>query len=152
RCLTVDPAERYATAAQLAFDLQHPDAVALTARAERRERDGPVAVWLRRLRAPKRALPRRRTVAGLLTRAPIIVVALDLAPEAEGLREVLATEVGRVLATAPGARLACLNVLKISRITIDPDVDAQGRNLHLQRLIALRHWARVLPVAAERIT
>jgi nucleotide-binding universal stress UspA family protein len=152
RCLAVDPADRYATAAQLAFDLQHPEAVTLTARAERRERDGPVAVWMRRMRAPKRALPRRRTVAGQLTRAPIIVVALDLAPEAEGLREALGVAVRRLLATEPGARLACLNILKVSRLAIDPEVDAQGRNLHLQRLVALRHWARALPVAGERIT
>src|SRR5262245_617129 len=151
RCLAVDPAERYATAAQLAFDLQHPDQVPLTARAERRERDGPFAVLLRRLRTPKQALPRRRSVSGLLARAPIIVAALDLAPEAEGLREALAVAVSRVLATVPGARLACINVLKTSRITLDPDVDAQGRTLHLQRLAALRHWARELPVAAGRL-
>jgi nucleotide-binding universal stress UspA family protein len=152
RCLAVDPAERYATAAQLAFDLQHPEAVPLTARAERRERDGAITVWLRRMRAPKRALPRRRTVSGLLARAPIIMVALDLAPEAEGLREALAVAVRRLLTTEPGARLACLNVLKVSRLAIDPEVDAQGRNLHLQRLVALRHWARVLPGGGERIT
>jgi len=152
RCLAVEPAERYATAAQLAFDLQHPDQVPLTARAERRERDGQLAVLLRRLRAPKKALPRRRTVAGVLARAPIIMVALDLAPEAQGLREALVVAVRRVLATEPGARLACVNVLKVSRIMIDPEVDAQGRNLHLQRLVELRHWARRLPVAGERIT
>src|SRR5262249_61797620 len=87
RCLAVDPAERYATAAQLAFDLQHPEAVQLTARAERRERDGTIAVLLRRLRAPKRAMPRRRSVAGALTRAPIILGALALAPGAERARD-----------------------------------------------------------------
>jgi nucleotide-binding universal stress UspA family protein len=152
RCLAVDPAERYATAAQLAFDLQHPDQVPLTARAERRERDGPITVWLRRLRAPKQVARRRRSVSGLLAHAPIIMVALDLAPEAESLREALAVAVRRVLAAEPGARLACLNVLRTSRLTIDPDVDAQGRSLHLQRLVALRHWARVLPAAGERIT
>jgi serine/threonine protein kinase len=34
-CLEVDPRERYATAAQLALDMEHPDQVQLTARAER---------------------------------------------------------------------------------------------------------------------
>src|SRR5262249_11550001 len=131
RCLAVNPAERYATAAQLAFDLQHPDQVPLTARAERRERDGALTVLLRWLRAPKQASQRRRSVSGLLANAPIIMVALDLAPEAEGLREALAVATQRVFTTVPGARLACLNVLKVSRITIDQDVDAQGRNLHL---------------------
>jgi nucleotide-binding universal stress UspA family protein len=152
RCLAVDPAERYATAAQLAFDLQHPDQVPLTARATRRERDGPVAVALRWLRAPKTAPLRRHDVSTLLARAPIIMVAIDLAPHAEGLRDALTIAVRRVLATEPGARLACVNVLKTSRIGLDPVVDAQGRNPHLQRLVELRHWARPLPAATERIT
>jgi nucleotide-binding universal stress UspA family protein len=68
------------------------------------------------------------------------------------LRSALAVVVRRLLVTEPQARLACVNVQRISRITIDSDVDAQGRNLHLQRLIALKHWARTLPAAADRIT
>src|SRR3982074_3242483 len=44
RCLEVDPAARYATAAQLAFDLQHPAPVRLTRPAGPRGRDGPVGV------------------------------------------------------------------------------------------------------------
>jgi eukaryotic-like serine/threonine-protein kinase len=152
RCLAVDPAERYATAAQLAFDLQHPDQVLLTARAEARERDGLVTVALRWLRARRQGPLPRRSVAGLLARAPIIMVAIDLSPDAEGLRGALAVAVRRVLATEPNARLACVNVLKVSRIAIDTDVDEQGRNLHLQRLVALKHWARALPPAVEKIT
>jgi len=152
RCLAVDPAERYATAAQLAFDLQHPDQVPLTARAAARERDGPVTVALRWLRARRQGPLPRRSVARLLSHAPIIMVAIDLAPDAESLRGALAVAVRRVLATEPEARLACVNVLKTSRIAIDPEVDEQGRNLHLQRLVALKHWARALPATAEKIT
>jgi nucleotide-binding universal stress UspA family protein len=152
RCLAVDPAERYATAAQLAFDLQHPDQVPLTARATWRERDRPLTVVLRWLRARRQGPLPRRAVAGLLAQAPIIMAAIDLAPNAEGLRGALAVAVRGLLVTEPQARLACVNVLKGSRVTIDPDVDAQGRNLHLQRLIALKHWARALPAAADRIT
>ena len=152
RCLEVDPAKRYQTAAQLAFDLQHPDEVTLTARASRLERDGGMTVLMRWLRAPKRAPPRRRTLSGLLAGAPIVMAAIDLAPDAAGLREALAATLRRVLATAPGARLACVNVLKGPQGVIDTAVDAQGRNVHLQRLVALKHWARALPVAADRIT
>ena len=36
RCLEVDPARRHPTAAQLAFDLQHPQQVEVTARGRRR--------------------------------------------------------------------------------------------------------------------
>jgi nucleotide-binding universal stress UspA family protein len=80
------------------------------------------------------------------------MAAIDLAPDAAGLREALAATVRRVLATAPGARLACVNVLKGPQVMIDTPVDAHGRNVHLQRLVALKHWARALPVAPDRIT
>ena len=39
RCLEIEPVWRYPTAAQLAFDLGHPDQVKLTARSERLKRD-----------------------------------------------------------------------------------------------------------------
>jgi eukaryotic-like serine/threonine-protein kinase len=151
-CLEVDPNARYGTAAQLAFDLQHPDHVALSKRAERIGRDGPVTVFRRWLR--NRSLPpiRRRSVSGLLSRAPIIMVAIDLSPEAEALSEALTAAVQRVLLTAPSARLACVNVMKSSVMKPDPMQDAHGRNPHLQRLIELKHWARVFPIAQNRVT
>jgi len=152
RCLEVDPDARYATAAQLAFDLQHPAQVALTERAARSERDGPLTVAMRWLRARQAEPVRRPHVAGLLSRAPIIMAAIDLTPGAEELSEALAVAVRRVLATEPGARLACVNVRRISRISLDADVDEQGRHPHLQRLVEIKHWARSLPIAADRIT
>jgi nucleotide-binding universal stress UspA family protein len=125
--------------------------VTLTERAHRSQRDGFLTVALRRLRAPKRS-PQPRSVSGVLARAPIIMVAIDLAPEAADLSDALSIAVRRVLATEPDARLACVNVLRTSRIGLDPLVDEQGRNPHLQRLVELKHWARTLPVAPERIT
>jgi nucleotide-binding universal stress UspA family protein len=96
--------------------------------------------------------PARRSVAGQLARAPIIMAAIDLTPGHEGLSEAIALTVSRLLATEPGARLACVNVMKTSLLTIDPTEDAEGRSIHLQRLVALKHWARSLPVPAERLT
>jgi eukaryotic-like serine/threonine-protein kinase len=144
RCLEIDPAHRYGSAAQLAFDLQHPDHVPLTGRSARRSRDGIVPVTMRWLRA-RHGQPRRgNSVAGQLSRAPIIMAAVDLSPDAEPLAQALASTVGRLLATEPGARVTCVNVLKLSRLAIDPTEDAEGRNRHLQRLIELKHWARHL--------
>ncbi|MGM3366975.1 hypothetical protein ACS212_22940, partial [Escherichia coli] len=45
RCLEIDPAARDPTAAQLAFDLGHPEQVKLTARAQRLKRDPLSTVW-----------------------------------------------------------------------------------------------------------
>ncbi|MBV8744038.1 MAG: universal stress protein [Xanthobacteraceae bacterium] len=152
RCLEVDPDRRYATAAQLAFDLQHPGEVVLTRRAERLHRDGFLTVLLRRLRASRAPAPlRRKSVSGMLAGAPIVVAAIDLngdTPSTDALRDA----VRRVLVTDPSARLACVHVLKTARLAIDPWEDAQGRNLHLQRMIELKHWARALPIDPTRIT
>ena len=153
RCLEVDPAARYTTAAQLAFDLQHPDHVALTQRATRLRHDGPLTVARRWLRAKRNSPPRlRRTLMSHLASAPIVLAAIDLAPGHQALRAALALAVRRVLATEPNARLVCVNVLKISRLAPDELEDAQGRNPHLGRLVEMKHWARSIPGAPERIT
>jgi len=151
RCLEVNPNDRYATAAQLAFDLQHPELVTLTQRAERLQRDRPLTVFRRWNRARRTQPIRRRSVSGMLARAPIIMVAIDLSPEAEALSEALSVAVRRVLLTEPSARLACVNVMKTSMGLHDP-TEMQGRHPHLQRLIELKHWARALPIAESRMT
>src|SRR5262249_58385635 len=48
RCLEIEPAWRYPTAAQLAFDLGHSGEVKLTARSEKAQRDPLTTVWRRR--------------------------------------------------------------------------------------------------------
>ena len=153
RCLEVDPAARPQTAADLAFALRNPECVILTARAERMQRDGIAQVFTRWLRSGQSAFPPpQRSVATQLARAPIILAAVDLAPGHEALSEAVASAVARLIATEPGARLACINVLKGSLLAIDPTEDAQGRSVQLQRLIELKHWARNVALPAERIT
>ena len=44
----------------------------------------------------------------------------------------------------PSARLACLNVLKQGRLTIDFTLDEHGHNRQIDRLVGLRHWAEPL--------
>jgi eukaryotic-like serine/threonine-protein kinase len=151
-CLEVDPNARYASAAQLAFDLEHPEHVALTDRAERMWRDHSIAVFRRWLRARRMQPVRRRSLSRILSQAPIIMVAIDLAPEAEQLRGALATAVRRLLTAESASRLACVYVRKTSVMRPDPLEDERGRNPHLQGLIELKHWARLLPIEEKRIT
>ncbi len=152
RCLEIDPNARYATAAQLRFDLLHPLQVGLTKRAHRADRDSLFAVAMRRFAAHRPQPARRRNLAAVITRAPIIMAAVDLSPEGEALDEQLVQALRRLLATDPGARLACVNVLRTHRLTLDPLEDEKGRNPHLQRLVELKHWARLLPISSDRIT
>src|SRR3954453_19581844 len=81
RCLDVDADQRPATAAELAFALRNPECVLLTGRATRTRRDGMMKVATRWLSARQPRPPReRRSVAGQLARAPIIMAAVDLTP------------------------------------------------------------------------
>jgi nucleotide-binding universal stress UspA family protein len=116
-------------------------------------RDGVFTVGWRRLRTARNPPPKRRlALTSHLAQAPIVLAAIDLDPGHEALSDALAFAVHRVLATEPNARLACVNVLKIARIALDKLEDAQGRNPHLGRLVELKHWARAIPIAPERIT
>ncbi|MEO3470230.1 bifunctional serine/threonine-protein kinase/universal stress protein [Roseomonas sp. CAU 1739] len=151
RCLEVKPDRRYPTAAQLAFDLRHPDRVALTDRAQKMRRDGFLTVLRRRLR-PETAEPRAFATARQVHSAPIIAVALNFALGDELLEGALRDQVMRLLGNRPGARVACLNVLKTTLLTVDTTLDDQGRNRHVQRLVELRHWARSIGLGEGRLT
>jgi serine/threonine protein kinase len=152
RCLEVEPAWRYPTAAQLAFDLAHPGQLKLTARSERTKRDPWTTVLRRRFNTDLQRAQTKPALAAHLASAPIVAVAVDLDEESAALKEALRMTAGRMLATLPSARLACLNVLRQGRITIDTTLDAQGHNKHLDRLVALRHWAQPLALEESRLT
>jgi nucleotide-binding universal stress UspA family protein len=152
RCLEIDPVWRHPTASQLAFDLAYPDQVKLTARSERVKRDPIGTVWRRRFNGNVTPSRRKSDVAAQLASGPIVAVALDTAEASPALNEALRVTTGRILATLPSARLACLNVLKLGRVTLDRTLDEQGNNKHIDRLVTLRHWASPLKLDESRLT
>jgi protein-serine/threonine kinase len=151
-CLEVNPDWRYPSATRVAFDLQNPAQVNLTARAERMKRDGLGTVLKRRFNEDYARPVRREQVASLEADAPIVAVAIDLSETAAAISATLRVTVAHVLETVPGARLACLNVLKQGVITLDQSLDEEGRNKHLQRLVELRHWAEPLKLPEGRVS
>jgi eukaryotic-like serine/threonine-protein kinase len=152
RCLEIEPVWRHPTASQLAFDLAHPDQVKLTARSERLQRDRLGTVWRRRFNGNVTPSKPKSDLAAQLASGPIVAVALDTAEPSRELNEALRVTAERILATLPAARLACLNVLKLGRITIDRTLDDEGNNKHVDRLVALRHWAQPLKLDDNRLT
>lgn len=153
RCLEVDPDARLPNAAQLAFDLQHPEQVSLTERADRERRDGRVAVakrWFRSLGVEPAPPGTERTA--IARDAPLVMVALDTRQQDAELDAALNDLVQRIVQTTPGARLACVTVMRVARIGMDSNLDEAGRNRHVKRLVALRHWARALQLPDHRIT
>ena len=90
--------------------------------------------------------------ADQLASSPILVVAIDTMETSGLLNEALRVTAERILATLPSARLACLNVLKLGLVTIDRTLDEKGNNKHVDRLVALRHWASSLNLDESRLT
>jgi serine/threonine protein kinase len=152
RCLEPDPSRRPASAAQLAFDLRNPEAIALGPRAAKLKRDA----WSKRVqrRFHPDFQPRlHRKAAALPQRdAPIVAVALDLDDMSKEMSAALLDMVGRLLAIRPNARIACLNVLRSSLLRQDNTLDREGRNKHVQRLLELRHWSAPLALPEYRLT
>ena len=154
RCLAPNPDARHPTAAQLAFDLTHPQSVQLSARATKLKRDR----WSERVKrkyhpAAFRPTPvRDRATEAKLSSAPIVAVAVDLAESHKDLSDALRVTVQRIMSTVPDARLAVLNVRKQNLIAIDNSLDEEGRSIHVQRLVALKDWARPIGMPGERVS
>ena len=146
RCLEVDPDKRHPSAAQLALDLRNPIAVALTSRSQRMQGSGRFSQW-RRWFASIGAEPRTAQAGEQLARSPITMVALDVSVSPPELLEQIRDATRRAVQTSPGARLACVGVMKTARLAMDELTDREGRSLHVKQLVALKAWARPLAQA-----
>lgn len=153
RALEVDPSRRYQSAAQLIFDLTHPAQVKLTDRSRKTVPDGRMAV-LRRRWAMRRfkGFPPPPSISSQISKAPVIMVAVDLSPDMEPLSQQLLIAIQRMLIIQPDARVACVNVIKTNRIGIDPTTTEDGDHLHVARLVALRAWADDIDLPEDRLT
>ena len=152
RCLEIEPVWRPPSASQLAFELCHSDQVKLTARSERLKRDPMSTVLRRRFNRGLTQPKPKSNLAAQLASCPIVAIALDTGEGAVALNEAMRVTAGRILATLPSARLACLNVLKLGRITIDRTLDEHNNNKHIDRLVMLRHWASALKLDDNRLS
>ncbi|QPF74568.1 protein kinase [Roseateles sp. DAIF2] len=141
-CLEVKPERRYQSAAQLALDLQRPQCMALSARAHKLQRSGLLTAFKRWFFALGSEPRREATVDEQLSRSPIIMAAVDTQSATPALLERLQEAARRLVQAEPGARLACVSVMKTARIGMDELTDSDGRSLHVKQLIALKHWAR----------
>lgn len=153
RCLEVDRSRRYADAAKVAFDLRHPEQVVV---ARHRRSTAPPGLGKRMLaRFQKRdeaeilgPPTRERRKAG----PSIILVAVDLSGEYDQLAEAILAETRRLLAAREDSWLACLTVLRTEIIRETQSVDEHGRSAYINRLVALKDWARPLHLHEDRVS
>lgn len=150
-CLEIETGKRYATAAQVAFDLTHPNDVPLSGRAARLKRAG-LSVIVRRWWRSLRVKPGTSAVpTAHLAQASQILVAFDPGSGQEALRREILEAARRATVADANCRIMCATVL-------EPDISTEQEtghelidSLHTQRLVELHHWAAELHLPAHRL-
>jgi nucleotide-binding universal stress UspA family protein len=140
RCLAPEAAQRYPSAAHLAFDLQHPQQVRVSARGDALRPLGLWAHagrWLRAQRMRERPSPPPQR---LISEVPIVLVAVPPEGASDAMLYALRQAAQRALGTRPGARLACVTVVLRSSTEATHDPGGARRRYMAQ----LQHWAQPL--------
>jgi len=152
RCLEVEPENRYATAAQVAFDLTHPDQVAVTERGRRLRSAGMARRFVRMLRAGRHG-PATVSVSAPRDAAGRIVMAAVATQHTNDQRsEALRTELRRLVRPGDDGRLACVAIIRPGAEMGPGDVEASPTNQRIKHLVILRHWSESLGLPPAQLT
>ena len=143
RCLEPVAANRYPSAAHLAFDLTHPGQVKVTDRGRKLE---PTRFWVhfkRWLRAAGMQYQPSPVPAQLVDDVPIVMVAVPHKDASDATLYSLRQAVGRSLGIRPGARLACVTVISSGQSSASSNENSETQ-VHRRYLGMLRDWAQPL--------
>lgn len=143
RCLEPAAAQRYPSAAHLAFDLAHPGQVQVSARGRKTQ---PTSFWTHTKRWFKAAGMHYQPsplVSEQISQVPIVMVALPYENASDATLYSLRQATQRSLGLRPGARLACVTVIPDS--LSNSGEDARSETSVQRRYLAWLHeWARAL--------
>jgi len=151
-CLEIDARDRYASAAEVAFDLANPAQVALTERASRDRRTGWPSLfrrWLRARHFEPAPCPPPSTRVGP---APIMLVAIGAGPQDEAFFDVLRDAARRFIAAEDRHRVACVTVVPPAATLSGERYEDTATGRHIKHLVNLRRWAKPLQMPEERLT
>ena len=151
-CLEADNRKRYASAAEVAFDLANPAQVPRTERASRSARTGWLQTFGRRMSVGSFEPAPCPPLSSQAAPAPIVLVALAFGPDDEALYEALRGAVRRLCGSDGRCRIACATVVPPAAALTGEGDAATATGRHIRHLVELRRWARPLELAEERLT
>jgi serine/threonine protein kinase len=149
RCLAPEAAQRYPSAAHLAFDLRHPAHVNVTERGRNTTGTGFYTHFKRWIKAAGKHYQPSPLPVQVIKEAPIVLVAIAHQDVSETLLNALRVAVAQSMGTHPGARLACVTVIKPSQTSTTQD-DSSETRVHRRYLARLHHWAQPLVQAGHQ--
>jgi len=143
QCLEPEAAQRYPSAAHLAFDLAHIDDIRITARGRRVQGTGFWVHFRRWLRAAGMQYQPSPLPSQQIEQVPIVMVAVPYKDVSDATLYSLREAVGRSLGIRPGARLACVTVISPGD-TSTTDAAQSETTVHRWHLTRLQQWAQPL--------
>ena len=143
RCLEPEAAQRYASAALLAFDLTHPLQIMITERGLKKTGTGFRTHFKRWIKAAGMHYQPSPLAAQQAADVPIIMVAVPHKDVSDATLYSLRQAVARSLGTRPGARLACVTVISPGQ-TSSTDEARSETNVQRRYLATLKQWAQPL--------
>ncbi len=151
RCLEPEAANRYPSAAHLAFDLAHPDQVNITARGRNLHSTGFATHLKRWIKSAGMHYAPSPLPSQQIEEVPIVMVAVPYQDATDATLYSLRQGVARSLGTRPGARLACVMVISPSQ-TSSSDERKSETNVHRRYLTVLRQWAMPLDHPGRQVS
>jgi nucleotide-binding universal stress UspA family protein len=127
----------------LAFDLEHPDQVKITARGQQIERTPFFTHFKRWLKAAGMQYQPSPLPSQQIEEVPIVMVAVPHHDVSDATLYSLRQAVSRSLGIRPGARLAVVTVISPNQ-TSNSASDKSETAVHRQYLNMLHHWAQPL--------
>lgn len=150
-CLEIEADKRYATAAQLAFDLTHTEDVNLTERAGHLKRAGLGTIMRRWWRSLKTQPGMAAVPSAHLAQSSQVLVALEPASAQEALLQAILATVRSVVAADENSRIICVTVLEPDISTEQDEGHEMANSLYTRRLVELHHWAAELQLPVNRL-
>jgi serine/threonine protein kinase len=143
RCLEPEAAQRYPSAAHLAFDLSHPTQVHVTARGTNTKPTAFRTHFKRWIKAAGMHYQPSPLPSEQISEVPIVMVAIPYKDVTDATLYSLRQAVSRALGSRPGARLACVTVIP-SSMSSSTEEERSETNLHRRYLAQLHQWAQPL--------
>ena len=143
RCLEPEAAQRYPSAAHLAFDLSHPEQITITERGSNTTGTNFRTHFKRWIKAAGMHYKPSPMASRQIQEVPIVMVAIPHKDVSDVTLYSLRQAVARSLGTRLGARLACVTVIS-SGLTSSSEEEKSETNVHRRYLTMLRQWAQPL--------
>jgi len=151
RCLALEAAQRYPSAAHLAFDLLHPAQVKVTERGMATQGTGAWIHFKRWLKAAGMHYQPSPLPVQQIDEVPIVMVAVPHQDVSDATLYSLRQAAARSLGTRPGARLACVTVISPSQTSSTRDEDSET-SVHRRYMTQLRQWMQPLDLSGHQVS